>query len=216
MHENILECHHLHVGMEKNILLKNFTLCLGPGEIVGLHGPSGCGKSTLLRTIAGLLDPTKGKILLEGRSPEEYGWPLFRRKVTYVDQSPVMLNMSVENNLRRPFGYHVAGRKYPETKVPEIFTKIKLDLSLLNKNARKLSGGQMQRVSLVRALITDPSVLLLDEPTSSLDEESRQAVEDLLKKHVQDRGLSVIIVTHNIEQARKLGSRTVNLNTFLP
>ena len=180
-----------------------------------MTGRSGCGKTSLLRAVAGLSEPVQGTVLLQGQPPDATGWPAFRRKVTYVEQMPVMLQGTVRDNLAGPFAYHTARSSYDETKALGLLEALELERSILDQEARSLSGGQKQRVSLARALLIHSDVLLLDEPTSSLDEQSAAAVESTILQACQTRGLAALVVTHSSYQARRWSKRTVSLDRYV-
>ena len=196
-------------------LLAGLGIDLAPGELLALRGPSGCGKTTLLRAINGLSDALAGTVRLDGEAPADIGWPVFRRRVILVEQRAVLLEGSVRTNLERPFGYHSAGDGFPHERSLELLQRLGLTGDHLNQEARSLSEGEQQRVSLVRALLVDPSVLLLDEPTSALDESTVTRVEALIRDEAERRGLSALIVTHDRIQAERWCHRTIDLLPYL-
>ncbi len=206
----------LAVAVAGKRLLEGLDLELDVNEIVVLQGPSGSGKSTTLRAIAGLLDPTDGQLLLEGRSPAEIGWPLFRRKVSLVAQRPVLLDGDVRANLAWPFGLASSQTEsFPETCARQLLERVGLEDDVWTQSARSLSEGQKQRVCLLRALLVKPSVLLLDEPTSALDKDSMRAFEGLLLEHLATHEAAAIVVTHDDAQVDRLGARRIDLATIV-
>lgn len=192
-------------------LLSRIELALAEGERVAVHGPSGCGKTTLLRAICGLDDPTQGTVRLRGQTPAAIGWPAFRRKVTLVQQRPVLVAGSVAANLRRPFTYRSATFPFPAARARELLDRLGVGAERMDQSAESLSVGQQQRVSLVRALLVAPAVLLLDEPTSALDADAVGAVEGLVREEAEREGRAALIVTHSAEQARRWCDRTLDL-----
>lgn len=212
----MLSIRNLTVSRGGKILIDRFNLDLNSGELAGITGPSGCGKTTLLRTISGLITPPAGNILLDGKPVWSHGWTNFRRLVTYLNQTPVLLNNTVEFNLSQPFRYSISKSTYfDKQKAEELMLKVGLESEVLTQQTSTLSVGQKQRVCLVRALLVQPRVLLLDEPTSSLDEAATAAVEDLLIRLAKDRGTSAVVVCHDNLQANRLCSRIVNLQNFI-
>ncbi|BDI29649.1 ABC transporter ATP-binding protein [Capsulimonas corticalis] len=178
-------------------LQTNLHLDLAPGELLAITGPSGCGKTTLLRTVTALQPALAGTIRLQGRTPEEWGWAAFRRKATLVTQRPTLLDLTVEENLRRPFHYRTAATPYPEQRARDLMEELAVGADRLTQAARTLSIGQQQRVCLIRALLMDPPVLCLDEPTSALDPDAVGLVERLIRRLAQDDGLAALVVTHD-------------------
>jgi tungstate transport system ATP-binding protein len=180
------------------------TLTIEAGEVLALVGPSGAGKSSLLRLLAFLERPTEGEVrlCLDGESTNTPSQAQLRR-VGMVFQRPALLSRSVYENVA--YGLHLRGSYTPEA-VQEILKR--LHLSHLSKaQTRTLSGGELQRVALARVLVTNPEVLLLDEPTANLDPYNVRLIEELLIEERQRRALSVLIVTHNLFQAKRLAGR---------
>lgn len=209
----LLELRDVSIAVAGKTLLHGVNLTLQRGEIVALCGPSGLGKTTLLRAMAGLDNVQSGTILLDEKSPEEWTYPLFRRRVIWVEQRPVVFDCSLEENLRRPFQYRSAEFAFPEARARTLTARLQLPDDWQQK-ARTLSQGQQQRLSLVRALLLRPAVLLLDEPTSALDSEAAQLVETLLREEAQN-GLAMLIVTHDRAQAARFCDRLCQASEWL-
>lgn len=194
-------------------LMKDLDLTVAAGELVAITGPSGSGKTMLLRTIAGL-QAGDGAVTLRGRAPAAYGWPCFRRQVLLVDQQPVLLAGSVADNLQRPFSYKRVDAAFDAKRARRLIERAGLAEVDLDSAAQELSVGQQQRVCLVRALLLDAAILLLDEPTASLDEAAVAQIEELVVGEVKpDAG--ALIVTHNPLQARRWCDRQVDLTDYL-
>ncbi len=210
----MLEIRNLSVAVKGKLLFQDFTLKLAPGEMTALCGPSGTGKTTLLRAVSGLIDSSTGDVLLNGRSREETGWPEFRRKVVFVSQSPVLLPGTVQENLALPFTYKTSTRKFSRREAASLLEAFGVSPSRLEQEASTLSQGQKQRVCIARALLVKPLVLLLDEPTGALDKEAVFSVEETLVEETRRRGLAALIVTHIIEQAKRLCDTMVNITDF--
>lgn len=174
------------------------------GEILALVGPSGAGKSTLLRQLAFLEPPASGEMEFNGRIVDTQ-WPDLnaRRRVTMVFQQPHLLRRSVHDNV--DYGLKLRHRENRDG-VTAVIEQLGLS-PLINARATKLSGGEKQRVALARALVLEPDVLLLDEPTANLDPYNIKLIESMVTETNQQRGTSVVMVTHNIFQAQRLATR---------
>ena len=202
----------LAIARNGETLLEEINFTVIGGEMLGLLGPSGSGKSTLLAVICGLIDPRAGVVTLSGRTPAQWGWPAFRRRVALVPQKPVMLDDTLEANLRFPFTFHSAGGSaFPRDRALHLMDLFRLRKEYLQRPARLLSQGEQQRASLIRVLLVEPAVLLLDEPTASLDPENRGFVENLLLDLVREKNLAALLVTHDHEQAERLCDRSLKL-----
>lgn len=181
-------------------LIDNLDLDLGAHGITMVLGPNGAGKSLLLRLLHGLIEPTSGEISWNGEGLSR----ALQERQALVFQKPVLLRRSVEDNL--DFALQLRGRPDPHLR-DEYLRRVSL-LDLAKQPARLLSGGEQQRLSLARALATAPQVLLLDEPTASLDPASVQMIEAIVQE-VSRQGVRVIFVTHDIGQARRLADDVV-------
>ena len=206
----LLGVRNLSVSAGGQTLLCGIHFELGAGELVALTGPSGIGKTTLLRALCGLDDPTGGEVKLLNQTPQEWGYPNFRRRVLLVDQRPILFDDTLEANLRRPFLYRSAREEFPHARAVELLERVGLGAQRLTQNARSLSVGQQQRASLVRALLLEPNVFLLDEPTSALDGEAVSEVENLIRQELQRRGAAGLVVTHSRAQAARWCDRALD------
>ncbi len=190
---------------------------LFPFEIVGLVGESGCGKSTLARCIVKLEKVTSGKILFQGKHVTNLSQRLFRpmrRSIQMVFQDPTMsLNplFTVRQTLREPLRVHNMALKSREMddQIEKIITLVKLERKFLDRHPRQLSGGQQQRVGIARALIINPDLVLLDEPTSSLDMSVRIHIIDLLLQLQEKFGITYLFISHDLSTIRSLCHRVL-------
>ena len=176
------------------------------GEVFALVGPSGAGKSTLLRLLNFLERPTSGTIrFLDAEFSRSQPMPLeLCRRVTTVFQRPILLNRSVWDNVN--YGLRLRGKQNARQLVEVTLERVGLN-HLTAQPARTLSGGEAQRVALARAMVLKPDVLLLDEPTANLDPYNVGLIEAIVRDLNRDWGTTVILVTHNIFQARRLADR---------
>ncbi|UCG26293.1 MAG: phosphate ABC transporter ATP-binding protein [Chloroflexota bacterium] len=180
------------------------------GEILALVGPSGAGKSTLLRLLNFLETPAGGVIRFQG-VPFGAGQNMpvtLKRRVTTVFQRPCLLNRSVTANVQ--YGLRLRGDRNSQRRVAEALDQVGLQ-NMAKERARTLSGGEAQRVALARALVIEPDVLLLDEPTANLDPYNVGLIEQIIGQHNRERGTTVVLVTHNVFQAKRLAQRVALL-----
>jgi tungstate transport system ATP-binding protein len=184
-------------------ILDRISLKLEPGAPTVLIGPNGAGKTTLLRAAMGLTQPSRGLITWGGRERT----PPTRRAI--VLQRPAMLRRSVAGNIR----YALAAAKVPrarrDIRMQELIADVGL-AGLEQRPARRLSGGEQQRLALARALARDPAILFLDEPTASLDPAATKAIEDIIRA-VTARGVKAVLSTHDLGQAKRIGGNVVLL-----
>ncbi len=187
-------------------LARNINLKLSPGQIITIAGPSGCGKSTLLRSIIKLTPLLEGSISIADRSIEEWSIPELRNRCIYLHQHPVIFPGSVELNLTMPFNFRLNKKiRRNHRKISEVINAVGLPADSLNINSSTLSGGEAQRVALARAMLVEPQVLLLDEPTASLDPDSSDIIIDTIKRWIDEKERGVIWVVHERDVIRKLG-----------
>jgi len=181
------------------------TLEVRDGEILGLVGPSGAGKSTLLRLLDFLETPTQGRITYAGTEIDGDASLSTRRDVTTVFQRPMLLKRSVTANVR--IGRKLRGLDTKCGNTARWLDRLGLT-DLADAPARTLSAGEAQRVALARALVIEPSVLLLDEPTGNLDPYNVGLIEEIVRSENTESGTTIVIVTHDVFQARRLADRT--------
>jgi putative ABC transport system ATP-binding protein len=177
-----------------------------PEGATAIVGPSGVGKSTLLRLLNRLADPDRGEISYRGRPLDSYEPLALRREVALVPQLPALLEGTVESNLR--YAAELAGEPL-DLEGP--LRLAGLDPSFAGRDVTKLSVGEQQRAMLARALAQRPSVLLLDEPTSALDHAARDRIEAALAELRRELEISVVLVTHDPEQAQRLGDQVLEM-----
>jgi putative ABC transport system ATP-binding protein len=178
-----------------------------PEGATAIVGPSGAGKSTLLRLLNRLADPDRGEISYRGRPLDSYEPLALRRQVALVPQLPALLEGTVESNLR--YAAELAGEPL---EVDATLRRAGLDPSFAERDVARLSVGEQQRAMLARALAQRPSVLLLDEPTSALDHAARDAIEATLASLRTESNLSLVLVSHDPEQARRLGDEVLEMS----
>ena len=193
-------------------ILRDISFSVDAGESITMIGPSGSGKSTILKLASSLVSPTGGTISFHGKPIESYAATEYRQRVAYCFQQPYLFGQTVRGNLAFPFT--MRGRAVDETRIKDLFDLFHMDLQLLEKSNTELSGGEMQRICLIRSLLFAPDVLLLDEVTSALDTENTEWVErGLLQLHKE--GLTLLQVTHNPEQSVRMGQRRMTVKDGL-
>jgi putative ABC transport system ATP-binding protein len=185
-------------------ILKNINVEFEAGYIHTLIGPSGAGKSTLIKLINRLIDPTEGRVLINGIDINNFDVINLRRKIGMVFQQAHLFDGTVSDNIK--YGPLLMGEKNIDVKY--YLNIVGLEESFQNKNVSNLSGGEQQRISIARTLANRPEVILLDEPTSALDPTSTQLIEELILQLKNKLNLTFIWITHNMEQAKRVGDFT--------
>jgi len=184
-------------------ILDRISLDVAPGAPTVLVGPNGCGKTTLIRLGMGILAPSSGRITWGGRSSA----PGERRAMVF--QRPVMLRRTASANVAYALKVAGAAQRERRTRIDELMQRVGLE-GRAERPARRLSGGEQQRLALARALARNPEILFLDEPTASLDPASTKAVEDIVRS-IAASGVKIVLATHDLGQARRLAGDVVFL-----
>ena len=185
-------------------VLRDVTVSFEAARVTAVVGPSGAGKTSLLRCLNRLEDPTGGGVFLDGADIRDLDPQDVRRRVGMIFQTPVIFDGDVRANLAYGLNGIAPGR------LEEALEAAALPASFLERESTALSVGQAQRVCIARALVRSPEVLLMDEPTSSLDKDAAGRVEELMASLAR-RGLAVVVVTHDLVQARRVAGRGVLL-----
>ena len=202
------------IGVSKHFgdvtALKDVSLKVEKGEILTVLGPNGSGKTTLLKIIAALEAPSHGEVLFEGVGIGEENAETMRRRVTLVFQRTVLLRGTVKDNVAYGLRVRDIQGDDVERRVGAALELVGLE-ALADRQARDLSGGEQQRLSLARALVLGCELLLLDEPTANLDPESLAIVKGVIKK-LSEEGTTIVLATHNLEQAEEISERVLLLD----
>jgi len=196
-----IEVINLSKSFQSKKAVRNINFRINKNEIVGLLGPNGCGKTTTIGMILGLLKPTNGKILINGMDIEKNKLSLLHKMNFISPYIELPKKLSVRQNLI------VYGKLYNiskiKNKIEYLSDKLRL-ANLLDKVTGELSSGQKNRVSLAKALINDPTVLLLDEPTASLDPETGDFVRTFLESYKKEREIAILLASHNMNEVKRL------------
>ncbi|HEY2382691.1 MAG TPA: ATP-binding cassette domain-containing protein [Terriglobia bacterium] len=185
-------------------ILNRFSINISAGAPTVLIGPNGSGKTTLLRAAMGLIPPSRGSITWGGRE----ALPPVRRAIVF--QRPVMLRRTAAGNIAYALAAAGVPRAKREQRITELMSLVGLR-ELEGRPARRLSGGEQQRISLARALARDPAVLFLDEPTASLDPAATGAIEDIIRT-ISARGVKIVMATHDLGEAKRIAGEIVLLH----
>ena len=201
MNENIIEVKKLNKIYDNIIAVKDLTFEINKGKIIGLLGPNGCGKTTTIAMILGLLKPTSGEVIIKGKNIEKERISLLE-KINFI--SPYVelpKKLTVEENLKVYAGLY--GVKNVNEKISELVNELRLNEFLKKKNG-ELSSGQKNRISLAKALINDPEILLLDEPTASLDPETGDFVRSFIEHYSSKTNVTILLASHNMNEVERL------------
>ena len=192
--------------------VKNVSFEVGQNEIIGILGPNGCGKTTTIGMILGLLKPSKGKVLINGVEIENQRVDLLNKLNFISPYIELPKKLTVRQNLE------VYGRLYDINKLKEKIDYLSEKLRLyefIDKLTGELSSGQKNRVSLAKSIINDPKVLLLDEPTASLDPETGDFIRNFLEEYQQENKTSILLASHNMAEVERLCSSVLMMNKGL-
>ena len=190
-------------------VVSNISFKVNQNEIVGILGPNGCGKTTTIGMILGLLKPSNGKVLINGKEIENYRVELLNNLNFISPYIELPKKLTVRENLE------VYGRLYDiknlKTKIEYLSEKLRLK-EIINKVTGELSSGQKNRVSLAKSIINDPAVLLLDEPTASLDPETGDFIRSFLESYQKEKQTSILLASHNMNEVERLCSSVLMMN----
>src|SRR6056297_2682 len=192
-------------------ILKIDDLTINEGKITCIVGRSGGGKSTFLRLLNNMVSPDSGQIKFKGQSIGEYNPIKLRREVLMLPQNPIIFSGTIRYNFTVTLNYNDEYAMSDE-KYNKILDKVGLKEQNLDDDAEKLSGGEKQGLALARILILDPDILLLDEPSSALDEETERLIIEMVVKCIKEKNGTLIMVTHSKEIANKYGDQIITIN----
>jgi putative ABC transport system ATP-binding protein len=211
----LLQARGLGFAVEGRTLWRDLDLTLHAGERLAVTGESGSGKTLLLRTLAGLEPVQTGELIFHDRPLSDWPMPTYRARVVYIAQRPALPEGQVEAALRVPFQFRVRrDQRFPLDRARELLTMLGREESFLQQRTDRLSGGEAQIVAMMRALLVAPDILLLDEPTASLDARTVAAVEGLVSSWMQEKTQRACIWTsHDRQQLERISDRVLSLET---
>ncbi|MBS6722276.1 MAG: ABC transporter ATP-binding protein [Clostridiales bacterium] len=209
-----IEYKNIRMAYEEKVIIENFNLAVEKGEFVTIIGSSGCGKTTILKMVNGLVRPVSGKILIDGRSIREMDLTALRRNIGYAIQGSVLFpHMTVEKNIAYvPNLINKKDKAKTAQAVEKWMRIVGLDEELKTRYPSEISGGQQQRVGIARALAASPEILLMDEPFGAVDEITRSSLQDEIAHIHRETGITILFVTHDIDEALRLGTRVLVMN----
>ena len=201
MNENIIEVKKLNKIYDKTIAVKDLSFVINKGKIIGLLGPNGCGKTTTIAMILGLVKPTSGEVLIKGKNIEKERINLLEKMNFISPYVELPKKLTVEENLKVYAGLY--GVKNANEKISELVNELRLN-EFLKKKTGELSSGQKNRISLAKALINDPEILMLDEPTASLDPDTGDFVRSFIEHYSSKTNVTILLASHNMNEVERL------------
>lgn len=210
--ETSISVENISFSYDETPVLQDFSLAIQRGSFVCLTGESGCGKSTLLRLMNGLLTPQKGQVKINGNILQPQNLIHIRRNMGYMLQDGSLFpHFTVYQNMTYCLNLQKTAQKISRKRIDELLPLVNLNSELLDKFPHELSGGQRQRVGIIRGIAHKPDIVLMDEPFSALDPETRTDLQDLVKNIHQQSQTTFVMVTHSLSEAEKLGTEIVKM-----
>ena len=208
--EPIIEYQNVNKIYGDNVAVENINLTINPGDFVCFIGTSGSGKTTLMRMINHMLKPTNGKLLFKGKDISTINPIELRRKIGYVIQNiGLMPHMTIYENIVLVPKLLKWSEEEKRAKARELIKLVELPEDFLDRYPSELSGGQQQRIGVIRALAADQDIILMDEPFGALDPITREGIQDLVKSLQKEMGKTIVLVTHDMDEALKLATKIV-------
>ena len=204
----LLELSNISYIVKDKSIIRDVSLSVNQGDYITIVGPSGSGKSTLLKLCSDLISPTSGIITYKGRDLATIDPESYRKEVGYCFQRPYLFAKTVRRNILFP--YDIRGLEPDMNRIEYLFDLLHMPLNYMERRNDELSGGEMQRICLIRSLIFEPNVLLLDEVTSALDATNTSIVENIIDE-LHKKGITIISITHNEEQSLRTANRRITI-----
>lgn len=211
--ENIIQFKNVKKVYNDNIILDNFNLDIHKGEFLSIIGSSGSGKTTVLKMINALVEPDVGDVIVNGKNNKDVNKISLRRNIGYAVQGSILFpHMDVYKNISYVLDLNKEDKKKIKETVYKWMEIVSLDKSLIHRYPNELSGGEAQRVSIARSLASGAEILLMDEPFSAVDEITRRKLQDEILSIYEKTGITIVFITHDINEALKLSSRILVMN----
>lgn len=204
----LLELSNISYVANNKSIIHDVSLSVNQGDYITIVGPSGSGKSTLLKLCSDLISPTSGTITYNGRPLTAIDPESYRKEVGYCFQRPYLFAKTVRRNILFP--YDIRGMKPDMERIKYLFDLLHMPMEYLERRNDELSGGEMQRICLIRSLIFEPKVLLLDEVTSALDSVNTSIVEQVIDE-LHNKGMTIVSITHSEEQSLRKANRRITI-----
>ena len=204
----LLELSNISYIVKDKSIIRDISLSVNQGDYITIVGPSGSGKSTLLKLCSNLISPTSGTITYNGRDLATIEPESYRKEVGYCFQRPYLFAKTVRRNILFP--YDIRDLEPDMNRIEYLFDLLHMPLNYMERRNDELSGGEMQRICLIRSLIFEPNVLLLDEVTSALDATNTSIVENVIDE-LHKKGITIISITHNEEQSLRTANRRITI-----
>lgn len=199
------------INLKYKDILEIDHLEINKGEITCIVGRSGGGKSTFLKLLNNMISSDKGHIKFKGKNLEEYNPIKLRREILMLPQNPVLFSGTIRDNFSITLQYNDLELE-DDKKYNELLKKVGLYNQDLDTSAEKLSGGEKQRLALARILLLDPDILLLDEPSSALDDETEKLIIEMVVSFINDKNGTLVMVTHSKKIAQRYADRIITIN----
>lgn len=209
---SILEFRNVSFKKDNQFIIKDLSLTIKANDFISIIGPSGSGKSTFLKLCSHFHTPNSGEIFYEGRDILEYNPTDIRKSICYCFQTPYLFGKTVMDNVSFPF--KIRNELVDIKKILQLFNLFNMGEEFLYKDIINLSGGEKQRIALIRSLVFKPKILLLDEVTSALDIDNTKIVENVIDT-LNKEGVTILWITHNPEQSRKYANVLIRIENGL-
>ena len=205
---SLLELSNVSYKVKDKTIIDGVSFSVDAGDYISIVGPSGSGKSTLLKLCSDLISPTSGEITYEGQDIRTITPEIYRQSVGYCFQRPYLFAKTVRRNILFP--YDIRNMKPDMARIEHLFNLLQMPMDYFDRRNDELSGGEMQRICLIRSLIFEPKILLLDEVTSALDAKNTIVVEGLIEE-LHKRGVTIVSITHNEDQSLRHANRRITI-----